>query len=342
MGVPRAGSDVETLHRLWTLLRHVPRSPRRIDTASLKRRLDEEGIEVTPRSVQRDLERLSTRFLTLRCDRRSKPYQWSWDGNAPLVEIPGMGVPAAVTFELVRAHLRDALPRSTLASLEPHFERAREVLARETGAPLARWLTKVRVVPRGYPLRPPDVPPRVLDVVYRALLEDRRFRGWYKKQGAKQEKEYVVSPLGLAARNGILSLVCTFWDYEQVNHMLLHRMTRAEPLDEGVRRPRGFDLDQHLEKGGVGFARGEPVRLRALVQEAVAGVLSETPLSRDQKLTPRDDEHVLLEATVPDTMELRGWLLGYGPVLEVLEPESLRADLAETIRNMAKVYRKRT
>ena len=337
-GVPRSGSDVETLHRLWSLLRHVPRSPRRTDTVTLQRRLEEEGITVTARSVQRDLERLSARFITLQCDRRSKPYQWSWDGDAPLVEIPGMGVPAAVTFELVRAHLHDALPRSTLASLEPHFARAREVLARHTSTPLARWLAKVRVVPRGYPLAPPNVPPQVLDVVYGALLEERRFRASYKKHGAKEEKEYVVSPLGLAARNGILSLVCTFWDYDNVNHMLLHRMQRAELLDEPLHRPRGFDLDAHLAKGGVGFARGEPIRLRARAHYDVAVVLRETPMGKDQSLSPDDEQHELLEVTVPDTMELRGWLLSYGPMIEVLEPAALREDLTRTISMMAETY----
>ncbi|MBK7581449.1 MAG: WYL domain-containing protein [Myxococcales bacterium] len=339
--MPRSGPDVDTLHRLWSLLRHVPRSPRRTDTVTLKRRLEEEGITVTARSVQRDLERIGTKFLTLRCDRRTKPYQWAWDGDAPLVEIPGMGVPAAVTFELVRAHLSQAMPRSTVASLEPHFARAREVLSAHTSTRIARWLDKVRVIPRGFPLVPPDVPPRVLDVVYAALLEDRKFRGWYRKQGAKAEKEYVVSPLALAARNGVLSLVCTFWDYDDVSHMLLHRMLRAEPMEEPVHRPNGFDLDSHLIKGGLGFARGEPLRLRALVHHDVAGFLQETPIAKDQKLSAHDAEHQLVQATVPNTMELRGWLLSYGPLFEVLEPAELRQELTATVAAMGRTYRKK-
>ena len=64
--VPRSGSEVETLHRLWSLLRHVPRSPRRVDTVTLKHRLEEENISVTVRSVQRDLERLGAEFVTRR------------------------------------------------------------------------------------------------------------------------------------------------------------------------------------------------------------------------------------------------------------------------------------
>jgi len=335
--VPRKGTEAETLKRLWSLLRHVPRS-RPISTKTLQSRLAQEGFSVSARSVQRDLERLSTSFFTLKCDRRTKPFQWCWDGNAPLVEIPGMGVAAAVTFELMRAHLTQAMPRATVASLEPHFARAREVLAQATEIPIARWLDKVRVVPRGLPLAPPNVSQRVLDVVYGALLEDRRFRAGYKKHGARTEKEYEVSPLGLVARNGVLTLVCTFREYDHVSHMLLHRMTRAEPLDRPVHRPRGFNLDQHVERGGLGFARGEPIRLRAIAHRDIVTSLQETPLGKDQRVSPHDGEHEMLEVTVPDTMELRGWLLSYGPLIEVLQPEGLREDLVTSIQAMARSY----
>jgi len=336
--MPRAGNDADTIYRQWALMRHVPRSPLRIDTGRLSGLLEQEGIQVTRRSIQRDLERLAARFTTLCCDDRDKPYGWYWDGSAPLVEIPGMGVPAAVTFSMTEAYLASVLPRSTLKSLDPHFARAREVLKKSATAKLASWPRKVRVVPRGHPLLPPDVLKRVLDVVYAALLDDRRFTALYKKRGTSSTKEYEVNPLGLVVRDGVLTLVCTFWDYDDVNHMLLHRMTRAEPLEKRARRPRGFDLDQHVASGGVGFALGDPIVLEALVDESVALTLAETPISKDQQLTPDGASRKRLRATVPDTMELRGWLLGYGALIEVKKPKALRKEMRETVRAMAERY----
>lgn len=323
------------------LLRLVPREPLRTDTRRLEQQLIDEGVVVTRRSIQRDLERLAARFSTLKCNAKSKPYQWSWDTKAPIWEIPGMGLQAALTFELVRAHLEPTLPRSTLASLEPHFARARQVLREQSNVPLARWLSKVRVVPRGLPLIAPDIERRVLDVVYAALLEDKRFRVLYRKHGAAEEREYVVSPLGLGVRNGTLSLVCTFWDYDDVTHMLLHRMRRPELLDQRVHRPRKFDLDRHLEEGGFGFARGAPIRLRMLAHRDLAVSLAEAPLGKDQRQSDHDPEHVLIRVTVPNSMELRGWLLSYGSLLEVLEPKALRDELTETTRAMAARYGRR-
>ncbi|MEB2311438.1 MAG: WYL domain-containing protein [Sorangiineae bacterium] len=337
----RAGNDADTLYRHWALLRLVPRAPRRIDTSRLEALLAEEGIVIGRRSIQRDLERLAARFTTLRCDDSHKPYAWYWEADAPLVEIPGMGTPAAVTFTLIEAHLGATLPRSTLKSLEPHFERARQTLAQAETARIARWPKKVRVVSRGPPLRPPDVPARVLDVVYDALISERRFKARYLKRGATSARELVVNPLGLIVREGTLTLVSTLFDYDDVLHLLLHRMRHVEPLDTPGRRPRGFDLDEHIRAGGFGFAVGAPIVLEALIETEVAITLGETPLARDQRVDAAGDGRSRLTATVADTLELRGWLLSYGPLIEVVGPEKLRSELRESVRAMAKRYRVR-
>jgi predicted DNA-binding transcriptional regulator YafY len=339
--MPRPGPEAETVHRLWTLLRLIPRRPQRADTGTLKRQLETEGIDVTPRSIQRDLQHLAARFPSLHCDERSKPYGWAWDGDVPLLEVPGMGVGSAVTFELVQLYLARALPRSTLRTLDPYFARAREVIRNTTSAKLARWPSKVRVLPRGLSLRAPEVSARVLDVVYSALLEDRRLRALYRPRHASEAKKYELNPLGLVVRDGTLALVCTFWDYADPHYVLLHRMTQAELLDTEARRPKGFDLDAFLARGGVGFAHGDPIALEAVVAREVAITLHETPLSADQALTPVDEEHERLRATVPNTLDLRGFLQSYGALIEVKKPLALRKELAANARQLAKMYGKR-
>jgi len=336
----RQGSISETLYRHWQLLRLIPRAPRRIDAASIERHLRNEGIEVARRSIQRDLESLATSF-PLECDERSKPYGWSWKSDAEALEMPPMSVQASVTLELVRGYLAQTLPRTTLRSLDPYFARAKRVLADAPSAKLARWPSKVRVVPRGAPLRAPEVNPRVLDVVYEALLQERRFFARYRPRGATTTtttKEYEVNPLALVVRSGTLLLVCTLRDYEDVKQLLLHRIGSADLLDSPARTPRGFDLDRHLEEGGVSFRQGERISLKMRVDRQVAITLGETPLAADQRLTPLEGEWQRVEATVADTIDLRGWIASYGPLVEVLEPAPLRAAMATAAEAMARLY----
>ncbi len=320
------------------MLRLIPRAPRKIDAARIERLLAQQGIDVHRRSIQRDLDALSRVFVDLRCDDRSRPYGWSWNARSASLEVPGMGVAPAVTFELLREHLSAVLPRSTFRALGPHFKRAREVLAQSPNAKMARWPAKVRVAPRGQPLLAPNVLPSVLEAVYTALLEERRLVTQYRKRGADSDNEYEVSPLGLVLRSGTLVLVCTFWDYQNVSQMLLHRMSQAEVIDQRVKPPKGFRLDRYIESGGLGFRCGKAFKLELVVHELVARTLRETPLGRDQKLTPYDDEHLRLKATVPDTVELRTWLHGHGPMIEVLKPVRLRREFAEAARRTAARY----
>jgi len=320
-------------------LRLVPRAPRKIDTATIERHLESDGIVVTRRSIQRDLESLSRVFGGLRCDDRSKPYGWCWDERSPLLEVPGMNVQSAVTFELLRQHLRAVLPRSTVRTLDAHFKRAREVLAHNRGAKMARWPGKVRVVPRGMPRVAPNVDRRVQEAVYTALLEERRLHIRYKKRGSSEHVEYEVGPLGLVLRNGAFVLVCTFWDYKDINQMVLHRMASAEILTKAVKRPPKFNLDEYISAGHVGFRRGEKlIKLKVLLDPQAALALHEAPISDDQSLSVSDDGRERLSATVPDTTELRAWLRSHGAMLEVVAPKRLRHEMAREVAEQARRY----
>ena len=230
------------------------------------------------------------------------------------------------------------LPHSTFRALGPHFKQAREVLAQSPNAKVARWPAKVRVAPRGQPLLAPNVLPSVLEAAYTGLLEERRLNVRYRKRGADSASEYEVSPLGLVLRSGTMVLVGTFWKYQSISQMLLHRMSHAEVIDERVVPPKGFRLDRYIDSGGLGFRCGKPFKLELLVHELVARRLRETPLGKDQKLTAHHDEYLRLRVTVPDTVELRTWLQGHGPMIEVVKPVRLRKEFAEAARRMAARY----
>jgi predicted DNA-binding transcriptional regulator YafY len=338
--MPRAGPLSDTLQRQLALLRHIPRAPRRIDTVTLERLLRQEGINVHRRSIQRDLESLALSFPDLSCDEHSKPYSWSWHHASPLMDVPRMDVHTAVTLDLVRAHLVDALPRSTLKLLDPYFDRARAVLREAAPSKLSRWPGKVRVLPRGLSLRAPDVPRQVLETVYTALLEEHRFVARYRARGATEPKEFDVSPIAIVVRTGVIALVCSIREYDDIRTLMLHRIERADATDHPARLPRGFDLDAYLASGKLGFAISGNIRIELLVDRQVVLTVSETPLSADQTLTELSDGRTRLTATVPDSLDLRGWLSSYGPLIEVVGPAKLRAAFAAAARKLAGIYRR--
>ncbi|MDQ3195601.1 MAG: WYL domain-containing protein [Pseudomonadota bacterium] len=163
------------------------------------------------------------------------------------------------------------------------------------------------------------------------------FRCGYRTREAEREREYEVSPLAIVARDNVLYLVCCLWNYGDEMQLALHRMTSAELLDSESSVPDGFDLDAYIARGEFDIVTGEMLRLEARFSRGAAYHLRETPVAADQTL-PEQGGDLLLAATVPDTLQLRWWLLGFGADVEVLGPAALREEMAQTARAMSAQY----
>ena len=324
------------------MLRLIPRHPRKIETRALGERLAEEGFSTSMRTIQRDLKTLSALF-PLEEDDRNKPFGWCWAKNANVLDIPGMEPPAALVFRVAEDFLAPQLPCATLDYLQPHFQRARQVLGATSAGGFRWWADRVRIVPRGLPLIPAEVDADIQHAVYEALFNGRRFRAMYQPRDRDTSVEYEINPLGLVFRQGVVYLVATLWDYEDVKQLALHRIQRADLLDKKVKEPPGFDLDDYIGRGEFEYpVSPKPLRLRLRFDGDAAFHLQETPLADDQVIKPRSDGKVELRATVKDTLELRWWLLGFGECVEILGPAALRKEFQMTARNLHRMYSSRS
>ena len=68
--------------------------------------------------------------------------------------------------------------------------------------------------------------------------------------------------------------------------------------------------------------------------------LTETPISANQELKQLGDGRYRLKATLPNTSQLRWWLLGFGQGVEVIKPKSLRDEFKEMSKNLVNIYKK--
>ena len=82
----------------------------------------------------------------------------------------------------------------------------------------------------------------------------------------------------------------------------------------------------------------EPIHLKVLFNAKSIEHLHETPLTKDQALTPQDDDRLLLEGTITDTLELRWWLASFGSKAEVVKPDELRQHFVKEAQLMIERY----
>lgn len=330
---------MDTLYRHLLILRMLPRYPRKIDGAAIEAQLRAEGdTQTTRRTIQRDLEKLSTVF-PIDCDAKTKPFGWSWAKDAPAFDMPGMDPATALTFSLTERFLAPLFPKSTMTALHPYIANAHRVLDRLSENRLRNWPDKVRIISRGQPLGTPEIKPEVAEVVYEALLQEKRFQARYRRRGEVESREYVVNPLGLVIQDQLIYLVATLWDYDDPVLLLLHRMESTELLDEPCHIPEDFNLQEYLDSGELQFPEGDkPLKLVTLFDKYAGAHLLETSLSGDQTVKEQKDGRLLIKATVADTAQLRWWLLGFGDKVEVVGPKGLKDEFAGIAGKMARLY----
>lgn len=327
----------ETVLRYLAMAQAVPQEPHRRTANDVVRRLKNEGFKCDKRTVERDLWKLMSVFH----------YEWTTEGRTnywyyprdtrSLFEVPGMNTACALALALSQDYLRPLLPPATLDLAKSYFQRAETVLEEAVQEKFSAWRKRICVITPGPGLKHPKVSPIVQAAVYDAVLCSQQLEVDYLARGASEAAKMTLHPQGLVVRDGVIYLVACAWDYTDLRHYALHRIRKAQVQDGRARAAADLDFAAYVESAFRYPVSPERINLQLSVEAGLVTHLEERPLSADQKIMA-DGENAIVVATVPDTDELRWWLLGFGAQVEVLKPRSLRNDMARTAEQMSARY----
>jgi len=327
----------DTLLRQLALLRLIPREPQRIASTTLLEKLSERGFSVTLRSLQRDLNKLSGPF-SLQCDDSATPYRWSFS-RAALLDLAAMDTSTALALYLAEGHLMALLPQSVLDQLGPQFRKARNYLDELANNGLAHWARRVRTLPNGKALLPAEVAPKIWVEVSAALLERKQLRIHYLSRSKAELNERLIHPAGLISRHAISYLLGTVEGYADVRQFALHRIHQAECLSAPANEHPGFEIDRYIRQDLNTAGPIEQIELIADVTPQIAWLLSETPLSSQQRLEPLEGgDWQRLCASVPNDQETLWWVFGLGENVRVYEPKEWVTAIKERARKVNALY----
>lgn len=326
----------DTLMRQWVMLRTIPRYPRRIDAPTILSRLNDQGITVSLRTVQRDLNSLAEAF-PLDFD-QSKPQGWCWRQGAGQLEVPSMDAHAALTFNLVEQYMQNMLPRSTLSHMAPWFDAAKGVASSQASS-VTKWRDKLRVVSHTLNKIPAPIDPAIQATIYNGLLNERQIEVTYRAiTSGLEAKTYPVHPLGLVVMEQVVYLVCTVKDYQDPRFLAVHRIDAAQLLETQAVQPVAFNIDEFIvQEFGIRIGNA-PLNLVLRIRGVLSKYLAETPVAADQSMMQIDAEWTRISVKVQDTIQLRTWLRSLGPDAVVEEPNHLREQLKREWESLASLY----
>jgi predicted DNA-binding transcriptional regulator YafY len=281
-------------------------------------------LEVSQRTVHRDMEALSAAGVPVFALRGAQ-------GGWQLDEDWRTRVPGLDEAEL-RALLM-AQPRVLGdARLARAAERALDKLMAALPASLREQAASIRqrlhVDTTGWSGVPENL--SMLSIVQDAVSRDRKLAIRYSPPG-RERVERTVDPLGLVAKGGSWYLVARTPDGFRTYRV--SRIEEARLLDEPCARPADFDLAAHwrstteeLQKGRTRFEA--TLRLEARAARSLRNWRTTSPV---QSAGPDADGRVTLRVLFEDEEQARFMALGLGPRVEVLEPATLREQVAADI-----------
>lgn len=294
-----------------------------------------EEIEVSERTIHRDIDQLSASGIPIVADRgRNGGFRLADGFRTQLTGLTDdeaetlflAGVPAAAA-ELGLADLMSVARTKLLAAL-PAGARAQRLAAR-FHLDAAGWFRATDAV-------------ALLPTIARAVLSERYLAFRYGEADDAHARK--VGPLGLVLKAGIWYLVAqkgsAFRTYR------VSRMADVEALDEPFTRPATFDLAAWWTRASREYEEGT-YRERATIR------LSPRGRTLVDLLGPYVADAVAKTATAPDR---RGWvrctipvesgdfgvreLLRLGTDVEVVAPAALRAEMAKALRATLQQYAK--
>lgn len=310
-----------SLYRQWQILSRLS-TGKWMGTRQLQEILQREGIDISLRTIQRDLNQISQRFPIE--SNKTVPQGWRWQADAPIQSLPHMTSSQAVTFMMVEEHLKHLLPPSLIEEMNPWFDLARRNLSSHNN--VRQWINRVRIVPATQPLIPPVVERQAQQAIYEGLLQDKQVECIYRARGPQAEDRiYTLNPLALVQKGSIIYLICTRHDKSEVQTFALHRFKSATVLETRSLHPVNFDIDAYIESGALGFRVdfNQPTRNVDLVlymNEADAQYFTESQLCTQQSIEKVSDELTRVSANVPLTSQLVWWLRSFGKKIVRIEP----------------------
>src|SRR5262249_34196226 len=157
-----------------------------------------------------------------------------------------------------------------------------------------------------------------------------------------------VSPLGLVAKGSVWYLVALIQSREgaasaadDIRSYRVSRVQEARILDEPSIYPAGFDLRIYWEQSAARFKANLPAfRAKMRARPDIVQRLSLGGRFARVEEVGKTDEKGWVEVSLRFDVEEMAceYALGFGPAIEVLEPESLRYKVTEAARGVLRIY----
>ncbi|MBW0105306.1 YafY family protein [Pseudonocardia sp. KRD291] len=275
-------------------------------------------LEVSVATARRDLEALSSAGVPVYAQ-AGRGGGWSLLGGAR-TDLTGLTSTEATALFLLAGPAASVAPpvrsalRKLVGALPDTFRADAEAAADAVVVDAARWGARDRERPA------------TVDALQDAVVRRRKVEMVYEGRDHRRSHR-VVDPWGLVDKDDVWYLVAGTEDGQRT--FRVDRMVTVTVTGEVAHRPDGFELSREW-----GRVVDEMEQRRSMLSATVLIAARLSPILRDrfgrhgEEIGIADDGRARVRVAAPTPVSIAQELAGWGAAVEVVEPESVRAELA--------------
>jgi proteasome accessory factor B len=315
--------------RQWSILRDLEAS-RRLTIDDLA---DRTG--VTTRTIRRDLEALQSAGFPLYDEVHEGRKYWMLEHRA-FRRLDDTGFTLA---ELSALYFSRTLVEGLAATpFHKDVQRAFDKLAAALTPGMRQFLDRLPLVMQAKAepgAHPTAARSKELAQLLDATLHHRRVAMRYHSFSSNREKDYVLEPYRVVFAQGALYVVGFVPEYGQLRTFAVDRIGRLSVTEE---RFEPVDLPEDAFAHSLGVHEGPPERIEIAFEPRMARYVRDRVWHPSQDVREDPDGRVVLTLDVSNDWALRSWILGFGPLAQVLSPPHLRAQILDELDRARERY----
>jgi predicted DNA-binding transcriptional regulator YafY len=178
----------------------------------------------------------------------------------------------------------------------------------------------------------------IINVLQQAMEDHSVVRLTYQSQQAAKPSARDLYPYHIVQHKGTLYLFAFDPRHGEVRHYKVDRISDVEVTDGSFDVPASFNIQEHLS-GAFGIYSGrDDVTVVVKFLPPAARAVNDKPWHASQVTTTDPDGAVVARYRLSSTVEIKSWVLSFGASAIVLEPESLRTEIARDLARLLEVH----
>lgn len=294
-----------------------------------------ERLEISRRTLQRDIQTLGEANVPIIYDEEKRGYQFL--GRFALFSVDWTDAERRAFYTL--PSLLEKMPHMfTSETLEAIYKViSAEGKKRVVDHSVARrWAEAIHT---GTSMVQTNSSSRFLSILLNAIHNSRTIKAKYYTQSRESWSERNINPYYLIPREHCFYLVGYCHNQNEVRMFRLSRFDSIQLLPQTF-TVNNFDLEQYMKHTWSVLRGDQMIRFKVRFSVSVAKYVKEEELFLRPLFTEQKDGSLLMEVTVNHDQEFLNWLGQYGENAEIIAPLSYREKMKEKLRSWQRLYEK--